>query len=175
MKVKMVLFFSLIVANIFAQINKIFPNLEAENVSNKTVVLPSYTMGKYTIIGLAYSEKAEADLKTWYQPVYTRFIEKSGFMDQDYDVNIFFIPMFTGGKKSLKNAAISEFNKSNNKELNAYVLFYAGELDLYKETLKLDEADRPYFFLLDKSGKIIYTTKGKFSDEKMEAIEDLIN
>jgi hypothetical protein len=175
MKFKATIFLIFSVVQVRAQLNQLFPEMLAETVTNKMVSLPSAAIGKYTLIGMAYSEKAEADLRTWYQPIYSKFIAKSGLMDQGYDVNIYFIPMFTGGKKALKNTAINEFNKSDNKELSQYVLFYSGELEKYKDALSLEEKDKPYFFLLDKNGSVVFTEKGRYSDEKIEEMEDVIN
>ena len=37
-----------------------------------------------------------------------------------------------------------------------------------------EKKDIPYFFVLDKSGKIKYATSGKFDDKKFEKILDVI-
>ena len=176
MKTTLFLFLTILFStDTFAQLNKIFPVMRCETADRKTVNLPEDTKGKYTFIGMAYSEKAEENLRSWYQPIYNKFIAKTGLMDSDYDVNICFVPMFTGGKKALKNSAIAELIKSDNAELHPYILFYAGELEFYNTNLSLIEKDKPYFFLLDKNGIVIFLEKGQFSEGKLERVEELIN
>lgn len=151
---------------------KVFPDISGETYDGKKVTIPSDTKGKYTLIGMAYSKDSEQDLKTWLKPVYNKFIAKTEMFD--YDVNLFFIPMFTGTNALTADLARKELKKGTDKELFPYVLFYQGSLKKYKEELAFEKNDTPYFFVLDKTGKIIYATSGKFSDEKIEKIEDII-
>ena len=51
---------------------------------------------------------------------------------------------------------------------------YKGDLKSYKEQLDFEKKDTPYFFVLDKEGKIIHAFSGKYSDEKLAKIEELI-
>jgi hypothetical protein len=53
-------------------------------------------------------------------------------------------------------------------------LFYKGDLKPYKESLDFEKKDIPYFFVLDVSGKILYATTGKFTEDKMDHIEDVL-
>jgi hypothetical protein len=54
------------------------------------------------------------------------------------------------------------------------VLFYKGELKPYKEALDFEKKDIPYFFVLDKTGKIVYATSGKYTTAKMDQIENVL-
>ena len=84
----------------FGQEIKVFPDLTGTTVNDSIVTIPDNTKGKYTLIGLAFSKKSEASLETWLQPAFYKFIEpklvKSPFASFTYDVNIYFVPMFTG-------------------------------------------------------------------------------
>lgn len=151
-----------------------FPSIEGETLSGKQVKIPESTQGKITIVGMAYSKKSEAMLKTWFQPMYNKFIAKSGMFDADYDVNIYFIPMFTGTKKLAYGKTIKKLKESSKKDLHPYVMFYKGELEPYVTDLKMERDDLPYFFVLDEDGEIIYTTKGFYNDNKMEVLEEAI-
>ncbi|HRG38728.1 MAG TPA: hypothetical protein PK289_09365, partial [Bacteroidia bacterium] len=59
------------------------------------------------------------------------------------------------------------------KEMYDYLLFYQGDKS-YKEELNFEKKDTPYFFVLDKTGKIAYATSGKYDDKKLEKIIDII-
>ena len=161
-----------------AQVGKPFPDMSAETVQDKVINLPKDCKGKFTLIGLAYSKKSEADLATWLVPVYNTFIykpEKPGLFDSfAYDVNVFIIPMFTGVKAAAQGTAKKMAAKDLDERLHGNLLFYKGDLKPYKEALDFENKDVPYFFLLDESGKIVYATSGAYSEKKMDLIEDEI-
>jgi hypothetical protein len=157
-------------------IGKTFPAMEAETVEDKKVKLPGDVAGKYTLIGMAYSKKSEDELNSWFQPVFQKFIQKtkgvlSGF---SYDVNVYFVPMFTGVNAAATGTAKKKASKNIDPQLLPYILFYKGELKTYKEALDFEKRDIPYFFVLDPQGKIVYATSGKYTDEKMDAVEEKI-
>lgn len=156
---------------------KIFPNMTAETVEDKKIDLPQSTIGKYTLLGLAYSKKSEDELNSWFQPIFERFIQKSKgsvFDGFTYDVNVYFIPMFTGINAAATGTAKKKALKNVDPNLLPYILFYKGELKTYKEALDFEKKDIPYFFVLDKEGKIVYATSGKFSKAKMDEIEEVL-
>lgn len=157
-------------------VGKTFPAMTAETVDDSKVELPGSTKGKYTLIGLAYSKKSEAELDSWFQPVFGKFIQKTNglFSGFAYDVNVYFVPMFTGVNAAATGTAKRKAAKNIDAQLLPYILFYKGELKTYKEALDFEKKDIPYFFVLDPEGKIVYATSGKYSEAKMEAIEEHI-
>lgn len=158
-------------------IGKMFPDMEAETVDDKKVVLPADTKGKYTLLGLAYSKKSEDELNSWFSPVFGKFIQKAsgGLMaGMGYDVNVYFVPMFTGVNAAATGQAKKKAVKNVDPQLLPYILFYKGELKTYKEALDFEKKDIPYFFVLDSSGKIVFATSGKYTEEKMDEVENAI-
>jgi flagellar basal body rod protein FlgG len=83
--------------------------------------------------------------------------------------------MFTGVKAAAQGTAKRQALKELDESLYPHMLFYKGELKTYKEALDFEHKDVPYFFVLDKDGKIIYATSGAFSDKKLGEIEELID
>ncbi len=168
---------TLFASSLFAQVGDIFPLIDGENLKNEFIKIPNDTKGKHTIVGIAYSKKAEADLKTWFSPAYNQFMREpdaSSLFQIDYDVNLYFIPMFTGAKRPAYKAAMEKVKKTVDRRLEPYVLFYKGKIKDYEESLGFDEKNVPYFYILDPEGKIIHATKGRYSDRKMQEIVDLI-
>ncbi len=164
--------------NTIAQvIGKPFPVMEAETVEDKKVVLPDAVFGKFTLLGLAYSKKSEDELNSWFQPVFEKFIQKNKglFEGFGYDVNVYFVPMFTGVNAAATGTAKRKAIKNVDPQLLPYILFYKGELKPYKDALDFEKKDIPYFFVLDKEGKIIYAASGKFSASKMDAVEKALD
>jgi hypothetical protein len=157
-------------------VGKQFPDMEAETVEDKKVKLPGDTKGKYTLLGLAYSKKSEDELNGWFNPVFAKFIQKTGGLmaGMGYDVNVYFVPMFTGVNAAASGTAKKKAIKGVDPQLLPYILFYRGELKPYKEALDFEKKDIPYFFVLDANGKIVYATSGKYSEDKMDEIESAI-
>lgn len=166
-------FYSLSLAQV---IGKVFPDMQAETVEDKKVNLPAEVKGKYTLIGLAYSKKSEDELNSWFQPVFEKFIQKNKglFEGFGYDVNVYFVPMFTGINAAATGTAKKKALKDIDPNLLPYILFYKGELKSYKEALDFEKKDVPYFFVLDKEGKILYATSGSYSEKKMDAVEAVL-
>ena len=157
-------------------VGKSFPSMVTETVDDKKVNLPEDVKGKYTLLGLAYSKKSEDELNTWFEPVFSKFVQKAtGLMaGMGYDVNVFFVPMFTGVNAAATGTAKRKALKSMDPQLLPYILFYKGELKSYKEALDFERRDIPYFFVLDPNGKIVYATSGAYSDDKMDKVEEAI-
>jgi len=157
-------------------IGKVFPDMEAETVEDKKVKLPQDVKGKYTLLGLAYSKKSEDELNSWFQPVFEKFVQKTtGLMAGfGYDVNVYFVPMFTGINAAATGTAKRKAIKNIDPQLLPYILFYRGELKPYKEALDFEKKDIPYFFVLDPTGKIIHATSGRYTDDKMDKIETVL-
>lgn len=163
------------IAQLTANNGNQFPTITGESLHHKTVRIPSATNGKYSVIGIASSKKSEQDLRTWMQPVYDLFINQNTFIPIDYNVNIYFIPMFSGVNKAAYNGVMKKTKKELDKELFPYVLFYKGSIDEYVTNLNIKDKNKPYFFVLDKKGEIIYTTSGAFTQKKLDQIESLVS
>jgi hypothetical protein len=157
-------------------LGKIFPVMEAETVEDKKVSLPNDTKGKYTLLGLAYSKKSEDELNTWFSPVYNKFVRKADglFAGMGYDVNVYFVPMFTGVNAAATGTAKKKALKNVDPMLLPNILFYKGELKPYKEALDFEKRDTPYFFVLDPEGKIVFATSGAFTQGKLDEVEESI-
>jgi len=157
-------------------VGKMFPAMEAQTSEDKVVKLPQDVQGKYTLLGLAYSKKSEDELNSWFEPVFSKFIQKTQglFAGFGYDVNVYFIPMFTGINAAATGTAKKKAIKNVDPQLLPYILFYKGELKPYKDALDFEKKDIPYFFVLDPKGKILYATSGAYSESKMDQVEAVI-
>ncbi len=157
-------------------VGKPFPEMTAETVEDKKVNLPADVKGKYTLLGLAYSKKSEDELNSWFTPVFNKFIQKTNGMMASfgYDVNVYFVPMFTGINAAATGTAKKKALKNIDPQLLPYILFYKGELKKYKEALDFERKDIPYFFVLDGEGKIVHATSGAYTEKKMDEVEESI-
>ncbi len=173
---------ALIVCSAFfvqAQKGKPFPEMSCKDLDDKEVVLPLKNTGKYTLLGLAYSKKSEEALQSWYKPIYSKFIavapKNSLLADEPYDVNLYFVPMFTGVKAAAAGAATKQMQEGADEELKDHILIFKGKLNDYKDVLNFSNKDEPYFYVLDKDGVVVYMTSGAYTADKMGHIEDIID
>ncbi len=163
----------------FAQIGEEFPDIAGNSLTNKMISIPDATKGKFTLVGVAFSKKAEDDLNSWFDPIYEAYVRKADpnafIPEMKPDVNVVFIPMFTGIKRSASKNATKKMQEGIDKKLHPHVMVYSGSMSDYDEILGLDDKELPYFFVLDKEGKIIYTTDGKANTKKLDQIDELVN
>lgn len=162
----------------FKSQTKVFPEMIGEKLDGSTLTLPKDFNGKYSLLVLAYSKKAEDDLKTWQTPIYNKFIEKpkskNTFSFSTYDINMLFVPMFTGVNQGAEGQATKKMKEEIESSMQAYFMVFKGSIKTFKDDLNMTEKDAPYLFLLDKTGKIVYQTSGAYSQSKMGEIEDHI-
>ncbi|MBL0127835.1 MAG: hypothetical protein IPP83_10360 [Flavobacteriales bacterium] len=166
-----------VIAVLFAGLvpaQQLFPTLSGETSEGREVTLPSASGKGYTIIGLAYSQKAQPALEEWFEPAYLRFIAKHGLFAGAYQCNVYFVPLFTGMNKAAYEPSMRKFRKSASPQVVDHVVFAKAELDLLKDALGLADKDAPYFFVLDREGRIIHREQGAFTEEKLEAIEEVM-
>lgn len=176
------LMFLLIPAFLSAQspVGSVFPAMDTEALTTRPMTLPVDLSGKFTLLGMAFSKKSEEELNTWMGPVYERFLQKPTgglgqlFSSYAHDVNIYFIPMYTGVNAVAAGAAKKQAIRHLDARLHEHVLFYTGKLQPYKDSLGFDRRDTPYFFVLNEEGVIIYAASGSYSEAKMDQILELL-
>lgn len=151
-----------------------FPSLTGETVEGETITLPRTDAKKYTIIGLAYSQKASPLLEEWYEPAYLRFVAQHGLFAGEYDADVYFIPLFVGVNKATYEPSMNRFRKSASPEIVDLVLFSKEDIEPLRDVLELEDKQLPYFFILDQQGNIIHRETGGFTDDKLEAMEDVL-
>lgn len=166
---------TLIYASVVIGQNKEFPVLTGYTLDGKDIKLPLANTKKFTIIGLCYKRNAEEDLKTWIQPMYETFVadaNKNDFGDvrNYYDVNYFFIPLISGFKK-----AAADFKASTQEDLWKNVIDCDTDIQVLKVQLKPSDESIPYFYVIDTNGKIVEIVSGKYSEAKMDKIQDKID
>lgn len=159
----------------FAQIKKAFPTLSGHTLDGPAVTIPLAGTKKFTIVGICYKRAAEEDLKTWIQPMYDVFVAKPNATDyfdvaNYYDVNYFFIPLISGFKK-----AAADFKASTQPELWKNVIDCDTDIKLLKTQLNPADDGVPYFYVIDTNGKITEVVSGKYTEAKMDKLQEAID
>lgn len=156
----------------YAQKGKLFPAINGKSLSDKSMVLPIKN-GKQSIIAIAFHRGAEEDLKKWLNPLYYTFIKKpkgqTNFdMAEIYDVNFVFVPMISGFKK-----IADDFKASTDKEFWPYIMdTEKSDIKAMQKELGVTDTKIPYFFVLDKDGKILEVQSGAYKEAKVEKLEE---
>ncbi len=158
----------------FNAIGQTIPSFSGSTAEDRRVNLPEVSKGKYALICFASSKKAQADLESWLNPVYNRYIAKTGFMDDMFDVDVFFVPIFGGAEGAMQETIKRRFIETAQKDVWPHLVFAEKGLKETLVPLKMENESVPYFFFLNKEGKIVYKTFGAFSEEKFDAIDDLV-
>lgn len=177
--IKALIFNTILTASMSLAKAQNFPSIQCTSLEGKKINLPADNNGKITVLGMAFSQKAEKELSSWFQPAYTNFIEKpdaNAIIPMDsYDVNCYFIPVFSGILEAAAGKVEKKMKAGLDKSLQSNVLVFKGSADEIKKSLKIDKNDSPWFFVVNEKGEVLYTTSGAYSDAKMEAIEKILN
>lgn len=151
-----------------------FPSITGETADGRTVTLPGAGGKAYTVIGLAFSQKASPLLDEWVEPAYLRFVAKHGLFTGTYDCDVYFVPLFVGLDRSAYEPSIRKFRKSASPEVVDLVVFSRTDFDTLKEPLGLDDRSLPYIFVVDRDGHIVHRAKGRFDHDALDAIEEVM-
>lgn len=155
--------------------NKVsFPNIKGISLEGKEVSIP-VNNGKFSLIAIAFSRKAEDDLRRWLNPLYETFVHKeknsNGFSPAEVnDVNFYFIPLISGFKKFA-----DDFKKGTDKEFWQYIVdTEKTDVKEIHKKLELKTDDTPYFFILDQDGKVVEMQSGTYQSSKLDKLEDAV-
>lgn len=157
-----------------AQNNVVFPVINGITLEGKEVTLPLHN-DKYSLIAIAFSRKAEDDLRRWLNPLYETFVHKeknsNGFSPAEVnDVNFYFIPLISGFKKFA-----DDFKKGTDKEFWQYIVdTEKTDIKEIHKKLALKDDNTPYFFILDKGGKVVEMQNGTYQSIKLDKLEDAV-
>lgn len=150
------------------------PSFQFESLTKETVRIPENTNGKFTLICLATSTKAQQELEGWLDPLYQKFIAKSGLMDDAFDVNLYFIPVISG-TQAFADKVKTKFSENTQTDIRPHVLFFNGDNNALLSSYSIPKDNSPHFLLLNEEGKVVFRTSGSYSEEKLDKVDDLIS
>lgn len=150
-----------------------FPRIAGELADGTPVELPGEG-GRPLVIGLAVSAKAQADLEGWFEPAYLRFVARHGLFAKTHQAEAWFVPLFTGLNKAAYEPSLKRFRRSAAPEVAQRVVFAKPELDALRDALGISDASVPYFFVVDRQGRIVHRASGKHTDAKLDALEEAL-
>lgn len=151
-----------------------FPEVEAENLNGKTIHLPEDLQPKPRIVGIAFSQKAQDAMASWFPAVYTHFIDKTGPSSVVYDVEAYMLVVFTGAKKAASKKATKMIKDATQKEFYNRVLLHKGSFDPFRESLQISDKDEFYLFVVSPFGDIMGYVKGRHTNAKFDKLDSFL-
>lgn len=156
-----------------AQVGKPFPIIETVKISGEVVSLPARVGEGFSLIGMGRSKNAEEALRTWEAPVYNKFVAKTGLMDDMFDVEIYFLPIFTGATRAVKGKIIDKLRENNEALVLDHVYIYSGNSEPFDD-ISFDDKSEPCFVLVNAKGKIVWAARGAFKQKYLDEIEAIL-
>ena len=141
-----------------------FPLLEGKTVSGEAVKIPDVAKAKTTVVGLAFSLKAENDLKTWLQPAYDQFIAKPDgvFAADAFEGLFYFVGMAGGGAAGAMSQAFEKKAKSNvDAALQPHVILYKGNADAWVKSLEIKDKNQVHIIVIAPDGRVVHILRSQ--------------
>src|SRR5690554_6676108 len=121
----------------FAQKGDIFPSIEVIDLNENRTIIPKDTKGKFTLIGIDFSEEAQNDLYSCSQHIFNEFMDENNLSSIVYDTHVRLILMIGGANQLVYNKANEQINQGTDETLKDNVVMYKGSIKDYRKKLKL--------------------------------------
>jgi ATP10 protein len=131
-----------------------FPEVQGKNLKGETIVLPEHYKGKPTLVLVGYTQKAQFDIDRWIL----------GALQADVQAEIVELPTIAGMMPQMVQGFIDNGMRKGIPQSD-----WATVVTIYEDAPKIIAAlgnDRPqsaYVVLLDKSGRIVWSTNTGYS------------
>ena len=138
-----------------------FPQISAETLAGKKIILPDSAQGKITLIIIAFKRESQPQLDSWLRPFMGEYGNKPGF-------TFYEIPMLAWYWKLMGWMIDSGMRSGIEKEKHKNVMTYYGDYSIYRRVLGLDDVTFGYAFLLDREGVIRWHSRGYATQNTIE-------
>jgi hypothetical protein len=140
-----------------------FPTLTTDSLAGDTVTLPDVVTGKVTLIVMSFKRDSQSQNDSWLGPFEKEFGKRQGCFFYEVPMIrrrfVFMAPLIDSGMR----AAIP-----NEKHKN--VITFYGDVEPYKQALKIQDVYLGYAFLLDRQGIIRWQGQGLAKPEDIKAL-----
>lgn len=155
-------------------LGEVFPELKGKSLAGTEVSIPANTMGKPTILGLAFSPKAEQDLQGWMQPLYDSFLAKHGgvFEAGNFDGHIYLAALLSGAASLAGKGLEEKAAKGTDAELRPHVLLSKQDAAPILKAVNASDKTKPYFIVLDSKGVVKSIVSGAYTEAKMDELTE---
>ena len=145
--------------------HSLFPQVHGNSLTKEAVVIPDRYRGKTTLVLVGYSQKAQFDIDRWIL----------GALQADVKAEIVEVPTIAGMMPQMVQSFIDNGMRKGIPESD-----WASVVTVYEDAPKIIEAlgnDRPqsaYVVLLNKEGRIAWTTNEGYSPSKLLELKEVV-
>jgi hypothetical protein len=140
-----------------------FPTLTTDSLAGTKVTLPDSAKGKFTLVIMSFKRDSQSQNDSWLGPFEKEFGQQEGYLFYEVPMIrrrfVFMAPLIDSGMR----AAIP-----NEKHKN--VITFYGNVDPYKQALKIEDIYLGYAYLLDREGIIRWQGQGLAKAEDIKAL-----
>lgn len=145
--------------------NSIFPQVHGKNLKGEAVVIPDHYKGKTTLMLVGYTQKAQFDIDRWIL----------GALQADIKTEIVEVPTIAGMMPQMVQGFIDNGMRKGIPQSD-----WASVVTVYEDAPKVIEAlgnERPqsaYVVLLDKEGRILWTSNIGYSASQVLELKKFV-
>jgi len=172
-QLKSLIIFLLILSGNTCDSQAVFSPLSCQDLENRTITFPT-TEGSNTVVVITFSDNAEEQLKTWIDPLYQKFVAKSGMLDGLFNADIKLLSFVSVAQLAVIKMNASAIKKDLPAPLVNSVLYTTSSPDNVKVQISFKNEKTVYVLVLSPEGKILKQVSGAFTEDKMESIEDVL-
>ena len=150
-----------------------FTPVPCQDLDNRQLTFPQGAT-QNTVVVITFSDKAAEELKTWVDPLYQKFIAKSALLDALFSADIKLLSFVSISQLALIKTNTAAIRKEVPLPLHNSVLYTTASADNIKSQISFKNEKTVYVLVLSPDGKILKQLSGSFTEDKMEAIEDVL-
>jgi hypothetical protein len=145
----------------------LFPTLTAQTLANRQVIFPAETAGKVGLLFVAFEQDAQQQINSWIDPLLSKYLTS----DQ---VIYYEIPMISGAYGMVSSFIDGGMRRGVPKALHDRTATYYGPRQAFFDALSITDTSKPYLFVLNQQGRIVFRTAGWYNGIDAQAASDAI-
>jgi len=146
--------------------NSMFPTVQGQSLSGETVSIPEKFKGKSTLLLVGYVQRAQFDIDRWIL----------GVLQAEVQVQIVEVPTIAGMLPQMVQSFIDNGMRSGIPEADwGSVVTVYGDADKIIAALGNDRPQSAYAVLLDKEGRIVWTSNIGYSASQILELKKLVD
>ncbi|MBP9087167.1 MAG: hypothetical protein KBG15_13685 [Kofleriaceae bacterium] len=144
-----------------------FPTLAARTLANRAVTFPQETAGKVGLLFVAFERDAQEQINSWLAPLLAQYVTSD-------EVSYYEIPLIAGGYGMVAKFIDGGMRRGVPQALHDRTATYYGPRQPFFDALEITDTSKPYLFVLDKQGHIVFRVAGWYNGIDAQAANDAI-
>lgn len=155
-----------------------FPSFQGDSISNGSLVMPSASIGKVSLVGISFKQYGFEQIISWMEPLQNEYniMKNTSKPKSKHRFQIMYFSMTEGGMLAslLRGSMKSGLSKTIPREFHDTSVVYVGVLDKICEKLNIDNRLVGHMFLLDEKARVRWHGCGDATEEELVNLVKLI-